>query len=655
MRHHRVLSAFSCTCGAAAQGRTLLASLVFGFTLAVTVSESWAIDWFGWWPFDKKEETAQTAEEAPDDALPYVIDLVIADDDEADITKKLRNVSVLVAEQALPPSGVPGMIARALEDERRLVAAAYREGYYGAIVEIRFGNILLEEAVATQTLPSARPVPVLVRIKLGPKFVFGDVGIDIVDAPGWYGPTRFPAEDYGLVRGEIAYSNDILEAEERALEALRAAGYPKAQIADLQVIADHAKQQVDVSIVLSAGRSAVFGPLTVSGNQLTDPDFIRAQTLIQEGEAFSPEKVERAERRLADLGIFESARLVPADEIDRDGALAYTIEIRERKRYVIGAGLEFSTSEGFGGRAYWRRRNLFGRGEVFGIEGSFGRLGQEDVGDLEYALALSFTKPGVITPRTRFEARVGARQENPKSYKSQSVFVLATLVHEFGERNEASIGVSSTYLSETEAFGDDEYFFNSVPMEMILDARDDPADPKKGYRFGFSLEPAYEGRHRNTMLLTRAELAAYWPIDPQRRIVLAGRVAVGSITAPAVQDVPSARRYYLGGGGSIRGYAYRNVGPRLHGNVIGGRSFFEGSAELRARATETIGLVAFTDFGNAFEPIAPDFSEPLKIGLGLGARYITAVGPLRFDVAVPLDPGKDDPSIAVYIGIGQSF
>ena len=119
--------------------------------------------------------------------------------------------------------------------------------------------------------------------------------------------------------------------------------------------------------------------------------------------------------------------------------------------------------------------------------------------------------------------------------------------------------------------------------------------------------------------------------------------------------MPASRRFIAGGGGSIRGYAYRNVGPRVNGEVVGGRSLVELSGEIRVRVTETIGVVGFVDAGNAYEDSVPDFSEELKVGVGAGLRYFTPIGPLRVDAAIPLDPGKDDPDFALYVGLSQAF
>jgi translocation and assembly module TamA len=136
------------------------------------------------------------------------------------------------------------------------------------------------------------------------------------------------------------------------------------------------------------------------------------------------------------------------------------------------------------------------------------------------------------------------------------------------------------------------------------------------------------------------------------------RGSLGTIVGGDTEDIPATRRFFLGGGGSIRGYEYRSVGPRENGEVIGGLSFFEASGEARFRVTDTIGVVPFSDAGAAFEDPIPDFSEHISFGAGMGLRYHTPLGPLRFDVAAPLNReghslGFD--SIAFYVGLGQAF
>jgi translocation and assembly module TamA len=154
----------------------------------------------------------------------------------------------------------------------------------------------------------------------------------------------------------------------------------------------------------------------------------------------------------------------------------------------------------------------------------------------------------------------------------------------------------------------------------------------------------------------RGEASIYQSLDASGRYVAALRVATGSILgAGSVPDVPADRRFYAGGGGSVRGYAYQGVGPKdANGQPTGGLSLAEASVEMRIGITDTIGIVPFVDAGAVSEEDYPDFSGT-KVGAGLGLRYLTPFGPLRLDAAVPVNPDPDDPDFAIYAGIGQAF
>ena len=124
----------------------------------------------------------------------------------------------------------------------------------------------------------------------------------------------------------------------------------------------------------------------------------------------------------------------------------------------------------------------------------------------------------------------------------------------------------------------------------------------------------------------------------------------------ALNEIPANWLFYAGGGGSVRGYAFDSLGPTGPFNaVIGGRSLFEASAELRVRVNDTIGIVPFFDAGNAFASSFPNFNQPLYTSAGLGLRYFTAVGPIRLDVAFPLQRHAGAGPVAVYFSIGQAF
>jgi translocation and assembly module TamA len=169
-------------------------------------------------------------------------------------------------------------------------------------------------------------------------------------------------------------------------------------------------------------------------------------------------------------------------------------------------------------------------------------------------------------------------------------------------------------------------------------------------------------------LVSRVDGSAYFSFDSMGRYVLAGRVALGSIVGAPADEMPADRLFFAGGGGSVRGYDYRSLGPKLPNDyIVGGESLAEASLEMRIKVTDTIGIVPFVDAGSAFSSSFPNFDETIKVGAGLGLRYYTGLGAIRLDVARGLTQvegrvlnGGDvkrlhTPPVAIYIGLGESF
>lgn len=619
--------------------------------LAVTIAllaapvPAFSFELFGLKLWDSSDEAAAPVP----DPMPYEPELAVSGDNEK-LAKELKSASQLIEQKKTLPSGEAGLIARALSDRERLVAKLYAEARYGGTVDIKLAGVPLETALELGNLPNERPVEVSILVNPGPVFVLGNVSVSSQGSDLSTDPTF-----WGLERGEPADSGKILSAENRIVNVLRGRGYPKAKIAERQITADHQTNTLEVTLVAEAGPRARFGAVSVSGTEITDPDFVVQQAMLPEGGVYSPEDLARARKRLNELGIFSSIRIVEGDIEGPDGTMPVTIEVSERKRHVVGAGASWSSTEGFGVEAYWRRRNLFGRGELLSLEGSMGRIGTESFENQEYSAKIAFEKPGVFGPLTSFSTSLEAKQENPDAYRSRSITYNAFLNRQFSDTLSGRAGGEVYYANEEDAFGNNDYLLVGLPAELRFDNRNDKLNPSKGVFAALFAEPAYDALASDAMGFMKGTFSTYYALDEARRFILAGKVSAGSILAPSIESVPASRRFIAGGGGSIRGYAYRNVGPRVNGEVVGGRSLIELSGEIRVQVTETIGVVGFVDAGNAYEDSIPDFSEELKVGVGAGLRYFTPIGPLRIDAAIPLEPGQGDPDFALYVGLSQAF
>jgi translocation and assembly module TamA len=288
--------------------------------------------------------------------------------------------------------------------------------------------------------------------------------------------------------------------------------------------------------------------------------------------------------------------------------------------------------------------------------GRVGGIDSQDPEDYTYRTALTFLKPGVFSPYNDFEATIYAEQERPDTYRARTVGGRAGFIYRPRERwtLEAFGSVAASTIDRT-SVGDGDFLMLSLPLKATYDGTNNELDPTRGFRISGAFEPFYETENANNGVISEATVSSYYGLADDR-LVLAARASAGSIAGAPLQEVPASRLFFAGGGGSIRGYDYRGVGPvNRRGEVIGGRSYFTGSVEARVRVTRSVGIVPFLDFGNAFRDELPDFSEPLRYGAGIGVRYFTGLGPLRLDVAVPLNPRDGDPDFAVYIGLGQAF
>ena len=185
---------------------------------------------------------------------------------------------------------------------------------------------------------------------------------------------------------------------------------------------------------------------------------------------------------------------------------------------------------------------------------------------------------------------------------------------------------------------DKEYLIVSTPLQYVYDNRDNKLNPTKGFRLFGYIEPAYDMINTTTFVKVKGEASVYQALDSSGKVVLAGRAVVGSIFGAEVEDIPADRRFYAGGGGSVRGYAYQGIGPRRDDTPTGGLSLVEGSAELRFQVTDTIGIVPFIDAGTVSEEEFPDFAD-LKVGAGLGFRYLDPIRPVAGRRCGPVEPG----------------
>ncbi|MBH0237836.1 autotransporter assembly complex protein TamA [Methylobrevis albus] len=613
-------------------------------------SPATAFEIFGWRPFGGEEP----AEEVSPDAQPYAIAIDVRGVDD-DLAGTIRGASLLWQErEQRPPPSTAALLSRVRAEYARVVAGLYAEGFYGGSVEITVDGRDPATILPDADLPS--PVQVAMTIETGPRFAFGRVELSGRAPATGYPPdqVRPSPEGLGLVPGGTARSGIVLQSERVLIDEWREQGYPKAAIGQREAVAEHPSRTLDVAVAVDSGPAAVYGPIEVTGTEHMDPEFVAWQSGLQPGAQFDPDDLDRARRQLQRLQVFNATRIVEGDMVAPDGSLPMTLNVVERPRRVIGGGVSYSTIDGAGVEGYWEHRNLFGRAERLRLEARVAGIDGVDPEDFTYSAGATFTKPGVITPLTDLVAALEARREVLDSYTEDTITARVGLAHEFFEGLTGTAGVQFSYASTDDALGTRDLLMASLPLGLVYDGRDNELAPRSGWRGEVKLEPFHEIEFGNTGLIAEASAATYLALGDS--LVIAGRVGAGSIVGAPADELPASRLFLLGGSTSIRGYGYRNVGPRdANGDVFGGLSYVQGTLEVRAKVTESISVVPFVDIGSAFDSSFPDFSEDMKIGAGIGVRYATGIGAIRADIAMPLDPGPDDPSFAIYIGLGETF
>ncbi|WP_284272245.1 autotransporter assembly complex protein TamA [Mesorhizobium huakuii] len=581
------------------------------------------------------------------DPLRYAVTITAPDADK-DLVKKLENASALKGDEGRPVSGSLGLMAKARSDREQLVAALYADARYEGVVTVTIDGKPLDELPPDAEFKGPQPIPVAITISAGPKFTLGNIKLE-GDAAG------LMSADYGLISGGDAGSGAVLKAEALIVRTLKEQGRPLAKVTDRQIVADHATSTLDVTLTVAAGPVAGYGATTVEGTEKVDRDFTEYMTGLKRGKQYSPQEISDARDRLLALEVFNSVTFKEADKLDADGNIPIGVQVSERKPRYFGLGGTFSNTEGLGLEGYWGHRNLFGHAEKLRIDGAISGIGSNNLSDLNYNAGIMFEKPGVIGPASKFFASVKTVLEHPDAYDHFSVKGSTGLSYELDKKQTVSAEVALDYSRVTDAFGKHTYLIASVPLQYVYDNRDSRLNPTRGFRVLAYAEPSYDIMSGAAFLKLKGEGSAYQSLDTASKFVLAERVAVGSIVGTGLQNVPADRRFYSGGGGSVRGYAYQGIGPKdFTGQPIGGLSFFETSVEMRIAVTDTIGIVPFVDAGTVSTKSMPNFSD-VKVGAGVGLRYVTPFGPLRIDAAVPLNRDPGDPHFGIYAGIGQAF
>ncbi|WP_404368267.1 autotransporter assembly complex family protein [Sphingomonas sp. MMS24-J45] len=530
---------------------------------------------------------------------------------------------------------------RAREDATLLTTLLRSEGYYDA-------------RVVTRVEPSATRPLVVLDADPGTLYKFQGVTVAGIDAAGEKAEALRKA--FGVTSGD-AVNSDVVAAGETSLRnSIADGGFPFAVIGDPQIVVDRAARTATLDMAVVPGGERRFGQVTMtSGTKLFDARHVQDIARFTPGQPYDASALVDLRRALIQTGLVSTVKVEPV-EGKEPGTVDIAVGLEPAPPHTIAGQLGYGTGEGARAEISWTHRNLFPPEGALTLRGVLGTREQlasaifrrNNFHGRDRILTASLTASNLT--RDAYQARTFGlagsleRQTNIFFQKKWTWSVGGELLASEERDVDASTGAPRRRT----------YFIGALPTTLSYDGSDDLLDPTRGFRLSGRLSPelSLEG---NAFGYARLQVDASAYRTVATGAVLAGRVRLGTIAGAPRDAVAPSRRFYAGGGASVRGYSYQGIGPRDPNNVpIGGRSLAEFSIEARVKAFGNFGVVPFFDGGNISTGTLPSFSD-LRFGAGLGVRYYSNFGPIRIDVGTPLNPQKGDARVAVYVSLGQAF
>lgn len=589
--------------------------------------------------------------------------VTIAATGDGDLDKALKDASQLESLREKAPVGPFALVTRAKADIDRLQTVLQSFGFYQAKAAITIDGRSLDDTglvAALDAVTAGQSVEVQVAIDKGPLFHLGKVEI--------HGDVPADARTkLGIEPGQPAVASKILAAGTNLLTGLEEEGFALAKVDQPDATEDAASQSIDVVFNATAGRRAVISPIVFTGLHDVNEAFVRHRLLLQEGELYQPSKIDAARKDLLSLGVFSGVTVRAGQTIAPDGGIPVTFDFQERPIHAVGITGAYSTDLGASAKLSWSDRNLFGNAEQLNLSAAATGLGGTATKGLGYDNTAQFIKPDFLQRDQSFEFDASALKQDLEAY-NQTAFTAGPSLHrKFGPLWRGSVGITGEQERILQERVSNDYTLIGLPITANYDTTglSEPADltqdPTHGVRTAFIVTPTESiGKPTSTFVILQVSGSTYldvsdlWHEDGGRSI-LAFRALLGSVQGASQFELPPDQRFYGGGSATVRGFKYQSVGPLFPDhNPMGGTAIDSGTMEYRQRFLESWGAAAFVDAGQVSAGNLP-FSGTLRIGTGLGLRYYTPIGPIRVDVAVPLNrpPGGDQ--FEFYLGLGQAF
>ncbi|TBU97621.1 autotransporter assembly complex protein TamA [Phytopseudomonas dryadis] len=549
-------------------------------------------------------------------------------------------VSVQPANNALK-SNVEGYIgslgdrdAEALQRLRRVVEgqaqqAAQALGYYHAQIT---------SEVVEQTPPRLN-----VRIVPGEPIRLGSVTVRVEGPASELSAFRLP-RDAQLTQGAVLNHGRYDAAKRFIQNQASRYGFFRGHFTRQRLSIDPQAGLADIELVYDSGPRYFLGPVSFEGDMPFDDDLLQRMVPFQANVPYDSERIAELYQALRSSGYFESVRVDANPAEAEQQVIPVNVQLQTRLPRTMGLGLGFSTDVGPRGRANWERHWANAQGHSYGAEMELSAP-RQNVG-LWYDIPLD--------PPLTDKLRIAGGYQYEEIADTDSLSRLLTVGPEWHSQLDSGWQrvISLKWQREEYRLGDDSGL-STLLMPGISYSylkSDSRIDPSHGYRLQFDMSAAKEGLlsdsdviHGNVLLKGLTTLA-------QKHRFL-GRVQFGGTESRGFNSsVPPSLRFFAGGDQSVRGYDYQSLSPENNqGDKIGGRYMLAASVEYQYSVAEKWRVATFYDQGNAFSSL--DFPT-LKSAVGMGVRWVSPVGPLRLDLAHPLD---DEGGVRLHFSMGPEL
>ena len=536
--------------------------------------------------------------------------------------------------------------ARLSEDSKLLQRILQAEGWYDVTVQTRLDRTGTE---------GAGQVTAVLTVAPGERYRIGTIAIE-AETPT---PPDLITKNLALQVGEPIVAQRIQGAEANVAIALPQEGYPFATIGQRDVLLDQETRLGDYTLPITLGPRARFGGFRTTGDLAFGADHVRTLSRFKAGELYDSRDVDDLRQALVATGLFSTVAVEPerSNQVNPDGTETVTMLVTQDAGppRTLAASAGYGTGQGFRVEGSWTHRNLFPP------EGAL--IATAVAGTRELGASALFRRSNAGKRDRTFQVGIEALRSDYDAFEALTGRIFARLSYDSTPiwRKTLTWGLGAEVLGTIEEdynflLGERDkrkFLIGALTGQLGFDRTDSLLDPTKGFRAQILVQP--EGALSDGFKpYVRSQLdgSAYYPVGDS--LVVAGRARAGTTLGIDRFDLAPSRRFYGGGGGSVRGFAFQQLGPQdPTGRPLGGLSLVEAAAEVRYRFGD-FGVVGFVDMGQVYEDRVPSFKD-LRTGVGIGARYYTSFGPLRVDVATPLGRREGESRFNIYISIGQAF